>query len=255
MADASKAVQVRTKALELSVDVPTITLAQARRTDVTRDEAKAWAAGLAKAARVIADAGSGVMFEQAKALHAVQASGLIGTSGAWLTQGDYAEAMGLTKGAASKAATIGRALVVHGVRPGSTDYTTVVDVVAANSGSKATRKAVRDALKGDDTEALKSALKSHREYVAPTASVGGGEGGGTGAGTNGDGDGTAPEVTVTAPTVDEALSRIDAVRMLLLALTREEQDRCIETMHNMIAAVRKSRPSTVAGEVTGSVQS
>lgn len=248
---ASKALDVRApKGVDLAVEWIPVTRADALRTDWTEEEAVAVQESLVKAADTVAGVGSGIMLAQAYAMHGVWKSGLVGAGKRWESQGDYGRECGVGKSQVSKLIAIGRGLAI-GVKPNTADYTNLVAAVNSQIGDSATRTAVKDALKGDDVDALKSALKAAKAVTpgkptkAQPARGAGGTTTPTPAAAPTDDNGAA------LPTMGLLLQQVPPMQRAILALSdREEQDRVLDAVVAMVAFVRGVRDAaTVEGTV------
>jgi hypothetical protein len=153
----SKALQTRPVAHEVTVTTAGLTAAHGRKAGsmVPADVA----ATIRDGQSVVASVGNGVMWDAAILTHYVKETDpAIGKAYAeagtgWATQRDYAAAIGFGETYVSRLVLLGRAIVVHGVRAGSPDYTTL-----ASHASKFSAL-----IKGDDSKALREALAWFRK--------------------------------------------------------------------------------------------
>lgn len=148
--------------------LPALTVEDARRTDWTEEQGDAFIAQAKGVAEGITRLGNDLMWQAALAVNGLLCSGQIGKGKRWESQDDYAGEWGASKGYVSKVVAIGRAAAVHGLQYQSDDYATFVKVVRGDGGEDlaAARKAVKDALKGEDSEAFRSGLGLYRKGEA-----------------------------------------------------------------------------------------
>lgn len=244
----SKRQAVKSTSITPALEVPHLT-ATAVRAGI---DIRATVDSIGQAWRTLATGTESLMWEAALATHAVVLADAIGADSEesprmWATQGDYADALGVSKGYVTRLKLLGRAAVVHGVRQGSADWrwlsrggnTSKVSKVINGDDTAAVREAVEEARAEDERKALMSREERRAEAQRTTAV---------------ERDETESEESRPAAprTAGDALALLVEVESILRSLEDGPAEK-VRTRLAKVAADDSKRREVLASTVTGEV--
>lgn len=245
------------KAVSVTGTLPSVTVADARRTDWTADEAEQVAKAIAEVTGGIVKATADALWTGALVAEGLVRSGVVGTGkdAKYRSPNAYMMTCGFDESQASKVVTLARAAAM-GVRKDSADAKVIAQVTQGRSGTKDSRAAVKDALRKGDADALSTALAAHKSAGTPAVTTGGDTGTDTGSrapGGNADQTDTDTGPREVRPTPQDVIVALHALRPQVHALDSDGWSKVEDALTSFIADEIDRRRVLAQGPVKGEV--